>query len=305
MPAYNSGHYIKQSIRSVLIQSFRDFELVIVDDGSTDNTAELVNSFKDERIKYYYSEHKGTSAALNYGVSKCSFEWIARIDSDDLNTPDRLQKQADFLEENPEIDILSSWSVYFKDPAKILFLLKEPCEHEQIYKYLNLHNPVNQSAMLTRKAILEDNKFNESLDSNEDYELMYRLRDNYRFAIMPDFLVYTRLHKGSRAETGSRDNLFEMLSAAAFRNMVDSKSKGDHFYWSQTTAWLNYFYGNRRSARGHFKNSFSLRNLTAYFTTFLPDKYFFKFINSRLKYRLKAILEPKSIYKKKLIELIK
>lgn len=303
MPVYNGTEYLKYSVRSIINQTFKNFELVIIDDGSTENVKEIIESFKDERIKYFRTEHKGTSAALNYGVTMCQHQWIARIDSDDLNTPERLEKQVRFIEENPEIDILSSWSAYFKDPAKILFLLKEPPEHEEIYKYLNIHNPVNQSGLIIRKEILTENQFNEALDSYEDFELMYRLRDKYRFANMPEYLVYTRLRETSRTVTGTGGNIFEMLSTAAFKNMVDSKSKGDHFYWAQATAWLNYFYGSRKAARGHFKNSFSLKNLTAYFTTFLPDKYFHKFINSRLRYRLKGLFENKSEHRKMLHKL--
>lgn len=305
MPAYNCGKYIKSAIYCVLNQTYKDFEFIIIDDGSTDNTEEIIGSIKDSRIIYKKTEHKGTSAALNYGIGLCRFDWIARIDADDLNTLNRLEKQVNFIEDNPELDIISSWSVYFKYPCKILFLLKEPLHHNEIYKYLDIHNPINQSAMLCRKSIFDKFKFDENLNSNEDYEFLHRVRDEVKFCNMPEFLVYTRLRDNSRTLTGSRDNLFDMLHTDAFKKMLDSKSKGDHFYWASVIAWLNYFYGSRQSSRSYFKNSFSLKNLTAYFTTFLPDKYFFKFINSRLRYRLKSLFVNKSHYKKELISLLK
>lgn len=305
MPAYNCGKYIRQSINSILRQSFKDFEFIIIDDGSTDNTEEIVSGISDSRIVYKRTEHKGTSAAMNYGISICRNEWIARIDADDLNTAVRLEKEIAFLNENPETDILSSWSVYFKDPAKILFLLKEPVDHDDIHTYLNLHNPVNQSAMMFKKSIFAEHRFDETLDCNEDYGLMYRLRDKVRFALVPEFLVYTRLRSDSRTLTGNRENILNRMHTDAFRKMVDSKSKGDHFYWASVAAWLNYFYGSRYEARGYFKNSFSLKNTAAYLTTFLPDKYFFKFINSHLKYRIKGIFTSKSEYQKELNSLLK
>ena len=305
MPAYNCSKYIKAAINSILNQTYKEFEFIIIDDGSTDNTADIISSFKDSRIKYYKTEHKGTSAALNYGITLCSNEWIARIDADDLNTPARLEKQMKFIEENPECDVISSWSVYFRDPAKILFLLKEPLYNNEIYKYLDIHNPLNQSAMICRKSIFNDVKFNENIDSAEDYELLYRIRDNVNFAIMPEFLVYTRLRDDSRTMTGSRGNLYNMLYNNAFKKMLDSKSKGDHFYWASVAAWLNYFYGERSDARSYFRNSFSIKNTAAYLTTFLPDKYFLKFINSHFKYRLKSIFINKSHYRKELQELLK
>ena len=279
MPAYNCSKYIKAAINSILNQTYKEFEFIIIDDGSTDNTADIISSFKDSRIKYYKTEHKGTSAALNYGITLCSNEWIARIDADDLNITTRLEKQMKFIEENPECDVISSWSVYFRDPAKILFLLKEPLYNNEIYKYLDIHNPLNQSAMICRKSIFNDVKFNENIDSAEDYELLYRIRENVNFAIIPEFLVYTRLRDDSRTMTGSRGNLYNMLYNNAFKKMLDSKSKGDHFYWASVAAWLNFFYGERSDARGYFRNSFSFKNTAAYLTTFLPVKYFLKLIN--------------------------
>lgn len=305
MPAYNCGKYISAAIRSILSQTFNNFELIIIDDGSTDDTETIVTGFEDKRLKYIRIQHSGTAAALNFGISKCSYDWIARIDADDLNIPDRLEKQVQYLAKNPDIDILSSWSVYFRDPARILFFLNEPLNHDEIHKYLDLHNPLNQSAMICRKNIFERFKFNESLDSNEDYELLYRLRDHYTLGNMPEYLVYTRLRPDSRTAAGSRDNLYDMLNTNAFKKMVDSKSKGDHFYWASVAAWLNYFYGSRQSARGYFRNSLSLKNLTAYFTTFLPDKYFFKFINSHFKYRLRSIFRNKNFFNKELASLLK
>lgn len=305
MPAYNSGKYISAAVKSILNQTYTNFEFMIIDDGSTDETEQIIKGFEDKRIKYKKVKHNGTSAALNYGIGLCKHEWIARIDADDLNTPQRLASQVQFLESHSEIDILSSWSVYFTDPSKILFLLNEPLGHIDIHKYLNIHNPINQSAMICRKSIFDKYKFNESLNSNEDYELLYRIRDEYRFANMPEYLVYTRLRGDSRTAGGNRDNLYDLLNTNAFRRMVDSKSKGDHFYWASVAAWLNYFYGSRQSARGYFRNSLSLKNLTAYFTTFLPDKYFFKFIDSHLKYRIKSFFENKSFFKKELASLLK
>ncbi|HWA06458.1 MAG TPA: glycosyltransferase [Ignavibacteria bacterium] len=304
MPVYNCGKYVRGAIKSILNQTFTDFEFIIIDDGSTDETEAVIKEFSDKRINYKRTDHKGTSAALNYGIRLCSNEWIARIDSDDLNVSQRLEKQIKYLAENPEIDILSSWSVYFRDPAKILFFLSEPQDHKEIHKYLDLHNPLNQSALICRKEIFSKYKFNEQMNCYEDYELLYRLRDDYTLANMPEYLVFTRLHSGSRTIQGSRDSMFDLLNTGAFRKMVDSKSKGDHFYWASVTAWLNYFYGSRQSSRGYFRNSFSLKNLTAYFTTFLPDKYFFKFINSHFRYRLRSIFKDKSFYKKELASLL-
>lgn len=304
MPVYNSGRYLAASIKSVLNQSFKEFEFIIIDDGSTDNSPEVIKSFDDKRIKYFRTEHNGTSSALNFGVSKCSFDWIARIDSDDLNVPKRLEAQVRFLEENPEADVISSRSVYFRDPAKILFLMEEPVEHEDIFAFLDLHNPLNQSALMIRKKILLENPFDESLDGFEDFELYHRIRSKVMFRNVPEYLVYTRLRKDSRSAKANRIPIYDMLFKPAFKNMIEAKSKGGHFYWATNIAWINYFYGNRLDSRSYFRNSFSWKNFAAYLTTFLPDEYFNKFINYRLRYRLGSLFKSSSFYKAELRKLI-
>lgn len=305
MPAYNCGKYISQAIRSILNQTFKDFEFIIIDDGSTDNTEEIVNSFKDSRIIYRKTENKGTAGALNYGLELCSNELVARIDADDLNIPARLETQINFLEENPDYDIVASWSVYFKDPGKILFLLKEPVEHNDIHDYLDLHNPLNQSAVIYKKDFILKEKYNESFMYNEDFELFYRIRGNARFYNIPRFLAYARVRADSKTFSQRNRNLYDMLFNPAFKNLVDAKSKGSHFYWASTIAWINYFYGKREDSRSYFKNSFSWKNLLAYFTTFLGDEYFYKFIDSRFKYRLNNIFANTKSYQEELKNLLK
>jgi len=304
MPAYNCGKYIAVSIRSILNQTFKEFEFIIIDDGSTDNTSEIINSFKDHRIIYKKTENKGTSAALNYGLSIASAEWIARIDADDINVPERLAKQVKFIESNPEYDIISSWSVYFADPAKVLFLLKEPLEHADIYEYLNLHNPINQSSVIYRKEKILAAKYNEQYSANEDFELYHRIRDDVRFCNIPEFLVYTRVRKSSRTYSAGSRSSYDFLYPFAFKNLLDSKSKSDYFYWTSALAWVNFFFGNKKEARGFFKNSFSLKNLAAYLSTFLPQKSFDKLINLRPRYRLRNIFTNTNAYRQELIKLL-
>src|SRR2546425_317811 len=88
MPAYNSSLYIDSAVKSILNQTFKEFEFLIIDDGSADNSEEEISKYKDSRINYTKLKHRGISVALNYGIKKASCDWIARIDADDLNTPD-------------------------------------------------------------------------------------------------------------------------------------------------------------------------------------------------------------------------
>ena len=111
MPVYNTKEeYLRASIESILNQTFTDFELIIVNDGSTNNAEEVVLSYKDDRIKYFKQENQGIVGALNNAWSKASGKYIARMDSDDIAYPERFAKQIKFLEENPEYSLVGSWA---------------------------------------------------------------------------------------------------------------------------------------------------------------------------------------------------
>ncbi len=304
MPVYNSARYIKQSVKSILNQTYKDFEFLIIDDGSTDNTGEIISGFKDSRINYRKIEHKGASAALNFGINTASGNWIARIDADDLNVPARLEKQAEFISGNPDYDIISSWSVYFKEPHKILFFLKEPTEHSDIHKYLNLHNPINSSSVIYRKNVIKKAKYIENFDAFEDFELFFRIRKEVKFYNIPEFLSYTRMHDYSRTRVGSRQDIYNVINDYALKQLINSTRKRDQFYWTTTIAWQNFFYGNRKDSRSYLKKIPELKNMTALLATYLPENLFRKLVDGRIKYRAQDLFTSKRYFKKELKELL-
>ena len=101
MPTYNIAHWVEDAIRSILQQSYSHFELILVDDGSNDNTVGKIKNVKDPRIKLFQIEHQGLFRALNIGIKHAKGEWIARMDGDDISHPDRLRKQIDLLSTDP------------------------------------------------------------------------------------------------------------------------------------------------------------------------------------------------------------
>lgn len=162
MPVYNTKEeYLRASIESILNQTFKDFEFIIVNDGSTNNAEEVILSYKDDRIKYFKQENQGIVGALNNAWSKASGKYLARMDSDDIAHPERFAKQIRFLEENPEYSLVGSW-------AKIIHsnnLIKLP----QDIKVMDLLADcmfVHPSIMF-RKADFE--KFNIHYESGFDY----------------------------------------------------------------------------------------------------------------------------------------
>ncbi len=114
MPAYNAARYITESIESILKQTFTDIEVIIVNNGSTDNTVNIINSFEDGRIRLRENVHDFIGS-LNLGVSRAKGKYIARMDADDIMLPGRLQVQYEFMESNPEVDISGTWLKTFGD----------------------------------------------------------------------------------------------------------------------------------------------------------------------------------------------
>ena len=108
MPVYNQQKFVGAAIRSILNQSFEDFELVIVDDGSTDNTLQVVSTFDDERIRLIRAEHGGFIEALKIGTAQAKGKWVARMDSDDISAPTRLEKQLAFLKQHPDCKFVTT-----------------------------------------------------------------------------------------------------------------------------------------------------------------------------------------------------
>ncbi|MEO8209591.1 MAG: glycosyltransferase [bacterium] len=305
MAVYNDSQYLKTSVTNILNQTFSDFEFLIIDDGSEDNPEEVMCGFSDSRINYKKIPHCGLAEALNYGLSISGGDWIARIDADDLNTTERLKTEINFLNINPEYDVISSSSVYFKDPANILFSIKPPQEDYMIKEFLNLHNPVNHSSVIfNKKKILDSGGYNNEFKSFEDFELWFRLKDELKFKILPEILTYTRLRNNSMSKTGSKKEIHDLLSKNALQKINTSNSGQEKDLWRNIIFWVEYFYGEKANTRNYFNADISLKKSIAYINTFLPNKIFDEIREYRIRQRLQSCFEGKKIYREELLKLL-
>lgn len=306
MSVYNDSQFLKNSVQSILNQTYKDFEFLIIDDGSEDETESIINDFKDSRIVYKKIKHSGLAAALNFGIKNSNGDWIARIDADDLNTRNRLQTQIDFINSNTDYDVVSSWSVYFKDPEKILFLLKTPEDDSEIRKFLNLHNPVNHSSVIFSKKKISDNGgYNEKFECYEDFELWFRLKEKLKFKIIPEYLTYTRLHPLSMSHKKKKDKIYNMLITNALHCLDASKDDGLKIYWKETLFRIEYFYGDKKESRKYLPDRLSAKNALEYLNTFLPEDKFNDILELRLRYRLESKFKDLKKYEKELNRLLK
>ena len=203
IPTYNRANCIRETITSVLNQTYQNFEIIIIDDGSIDNTKEIIQAFLDERIKYIFQEHNGLPAsARNKGLKLAKGEYIAFLDSDDLWFPQKLKIQINFLKENPSILLVATNGLIFplKPNMKVLFLKNNI---KISFKELLQKNIIINSSVMMRKNVIQIIGFlDESsvLRYGEDYDYWLRLlnlKDN-SILILKDILVKYRDSKNSR-----------------------------------------------------------------------------------------------------------
>lgn len=196
MPFYNSQEYLKESIWSILNQTFADFELILLDDGSTDFPEDIIHSFHDNRILYYKElVNKGIVYQLNKGIDFAKGKYIARMDADDVSKPDRFEKQVSFLESpnNVEIDVLGTNAVKIGDEVGVIdFKNYNP---EQISFLLNFYCPLLHPTVMIRKSVFDKGlRYSEEYKYAEDYAL-WRIIDNGRnLAILDNQLLEYRVH---------------------------------------------------------------------------------------------------------------
>ncbi len=196
IPCYNSEKYISETIKSVLAQSFGDFELIIINDGSRDRTEEIVKSFQDSRIRYLYQENRGLSAARNRAVSVSGGEFIAFLDHDDLWMPDKLEKQIAVFEKDTDIALVyTNYYKLYPDGKKALGLRGEQPQGRVFEQLLRQYTVSLTTAMVRRKALLElGDLFNEKLRIFEDYDVFMRIIFRHKVAYLRQPLTIYRIH---------------------------------------------------------------------------------------------------------------
>jgi len=199
MPAYNVERYVADAVNSILAQTFSDFELIVVDDGSSDRTLEVLTglSRQDPRIRLLSRPNTGVSRASNDAIALARGEFLVRMDSDDLSTPDRLAKQIEFLRANPACVCVGARVLLMDQVGMPLFVMPEvEFGHEKIDSALMAGGwPIVQGAcMFRREAVVAVGNYREDLSLHEDMDLLVRLAEHGRLENLPDVLLKYRRH---------------------------------------------------------------------------------------------------------------
>jgi glycosyltransferase involved in cell wall biosynthesis len=176
LPLYNDELYIKKAIQSVFANSYKNFELVVINDGSNDNSLEIVKSINDERLKIYTKSNTGLIDTLNYGLTKCNYEIIMRMDGDDEIEKEKIETQLLFFKKLNPI-ILGTGGYIINNFSEIKSKVDVPENNKSILKKMRLLQPsiIHASIMFYKDAIIKAGKYDEKFSVAEDYELFYRL----------------------------------------------------------------------------------------------------------------------------------
>lgn len=205
MAAYNSRDTIAEAVGSVLAQSLRDFELIVVDDGSSDGTAGVAASFGDGRVRCVRNRRNlGLPASLNRGLSCARGRYVARMDADDVMLPDRLRVQAEFLSAHSGISIVGSDYVIFKGGAAV-GRRRMPVTDDEIRGAALNHSPFCHPTVMARREVFERFRYDTRFRCCQDYELWSRVLTEFKAANIPQALLKYRLSENGNTARSLRD----------------------------------------------------------------------------------------------------
>jgi glycosyltransferase involved in cell wall biosynthesis len=224
LPIHDGAPYVRQAIDSLLAQSFSDFELVAIDDGSRDESADIVRTYSDQRIILLQQENKGLPATLNRGIAVARGRYIARQDQDDVSLPERIAKQVEFLDSHPDIAMVGTWAEIFDESGRGGRFHRHPRDPATLKFELLFDNPFVHSSVMLRASALEevgDYATDRTRQPPEDYELWSRIARRYPVANIPEVLECYREVAGSMSRTG--DSPFALrVVAISQENLADA-----------------------------------------------------------------------------------
>jgi hypothetical protein len=204
IPVFNKREYIKETVNSVLKQDFENFEIIVVDDGSTDDSLEVVESIKDPRLQIFSQSNSGVERARNFGFSQSVGPLVVFLDADDLMNSNRLRKQIDLFNASADLVLAGTWASVIDHSGNIIGSIRPPTSNAALQlAHLFRNQFVSSSVMIKRSAIQNDVVFNETRGKRfaEDYDLWLRVAKNGRVANIPERLTAYRRLNASRSQS--------------------------------------------------------------------------------------------------------
>ena len=246
MPVYNGAEYLKDAIESILVQTFDDFEFIIINDGSTDESPAILNYYasKDARIKVIDQTNQGIVTALNKGLSVAKGEWIFRMDQDDISLPNRVKLQVQLIKKDPTLVLLGGWSQQIDAQGNLLKINKLPAKNNQLINAMEGLRPffAHPTACFRRDVVLRIGGYRERFRVAEDGELWLRLAGSGSFGCCQEVILLLRKHTQSLSNTQSRQQLLSGITAHICHLRRKSGSSDlsimDENIWQDFTQWI-------------------------------------------------------------------
>jgi hypothetical protein len=219
MSVFNGQAFLSEAIESILGQTLRDFEFLVVDDGSTDKTAEILARYagRDGRMRIVHHENKGRAASLNVGIRLAMGHYIARMDADDIALPSRFQVQVDFMERHPEVGLLGGAAELINTQGQVLGIVRPPLEDSEIRSLMLCgNNPMFHPAVVMRKEVaLASGGYRKPLLDADDYDLWLRMSERSRLANLGKPILQYRIHSDQASVRNLRHQVLCVFAARA------------------------------------------------------------------------------------------
>lgn len=198
MPVFNTERFLGEAIESILAQSFEEFELIAIDDGSGDGSAEILERYAraDERLRVFRREHQRLPATLNFGCALAEGKYIARMDADDIALPRRFERQVEFLDRHPRVAIVGTQLERIREDGARIDVTNVPLEHAEIdanmQRFCCMYHP---TVMMRTEAVRALGGYREPFFAAEDHDLWLRAAERYELANLPEILLRYRIHR--------------------------------------------------------------------------------------------------------------
>jgi len=215
MSVYNGERFLREAVDSILNQTFSDFELIIINDGSTDETREILESYKDERLVLVDQENMGLTKALNNGIARAKGKYVARQDADDVSKPERLEKQVAFMEAHPAVGLLGTRFEFIDQNGMVTRQGVLPIDNRALHERLKVINQFNHGSVMIRKEALDKvGLFRDFFKYAQDYDLWLRIAEQYEVCNLPECLFcYRELEKAISSSKILTQSLYAGIAA--------------------------------------------------------------------------------------------
>ena len=268
MPVYNRERTLRTAIDSVLGQTYRDFELLLIDDGSKDTSIEILRSYTDPRVRVVVHEHnQGIPKTRNHGLELARGELLAILDSDDIANPTRLARQVAFLDRNPDIAAVGSWLTKIDAQGRTRGILTRPTSPDDVRAHILFISCFKNPAMMARTAVLRQYRYREEFVYCQDIDLWARISEHHRLANIPRFLTRYRsggesrrdedlaarmkamAARGQLSALGVRFDDRDLARHVQLRNIADLQPDADFVDWCED--WLQRLLARNRHTRSY------------------------------------------------------